>query len=188
MNLGVLAGLAAAALAAGPAIAAPPLWSIDKGHSRVAFTSEVSGQAFTGVFRVWDAVIHFDPKDLAHSDVAATIDIASAVTGSADRDALLPDEDWFWISRFPRAQFVARGFSPAGAGRYVAAGVLSLRGASRPVSLPFSLSLQGPTARMTGEVTLDRRAFGVGQGEWSATDAVPAAVIVRVDLSATRRP
>jgi polyisoprenoid-binding protein YceI len=172
-----------------PALAAPPAtWAVDKAHSRLAFSSAVSGKAFTGVFRDWTAQIHFDPKDLPHSDVVATINVASAVTGDQDRDTLLPDEDWFWTSRFSRAQFTARAFRAAGPGRYVAAGTLSLRGVQKPVILPFSLTIDGAVARMTGEANVDRIAFGVGQGEWQATDTVPAQVLVHVDLTARRQP
>ena len=69
---------AALALAPALALAAPPPWSVDKAASRLTFSSSASGAAFTGSFSRWDAEIHFDPKDLAHSDVAATIDITSA--------------------------------------------------------------------------------------------------------------
>jgi polyisoprenoid-binding protein YceI len=180
----------AALLALSPALAlaAPPTWVVDKAASRLTFGSSVSGQAFTGTFRRWDAAIHFDPKDLAHSDVAATVDIASAATGSADRDTEIPDQDWFWTSHFPRATFVAHGFQPAGPGRYVAAGVLTIRGVAKPLTLPFTLVITGASAKMSAQVALNRLAFGVGQGEWQATDTVPANVAVRIDLTAHRTP
>ena len=180
----------AVALAAAPslALAAPPLWVVDKPASHLTFSSAVSGQAFTGGFSRWDAVIHFDPKDLAHSDVSASIDIASAATGSAERDSEIPDQDWFWTSHFPRASFVAHGFQPAGPGRYVAAGVLTVRGAAKPLTLPFTLAITGPVAKMSAGVVLNRLAFGIGQGEWQATDTVPAAVTVHIDLAAHRTP
>ena len=180
--------LAALAMLATPAIAlaAPALWSVDKAASKLTFSSSVSGTPFTGSFRSWDAVIHFDANDLAHSDVAATIDIGSAVTGDKDRDAELPDQDFFWTSHFPKATFVAHGFRAAGPGRYVAAGTLTIRGVSRPLTLPFSLAITGGAAKMNAEVALDRLAFGVGQGEWKATDTVPAQVKVDISLSAHR--
>jgi polyisoprenoid-binding protein YceI len=180
--------VAALALSPALAISAPAAWTVDKAASRLTFTSSVSGQAFTGRFARWDAVIHFDPKDLGHSDVTATIDVTSAATGNGDRDAALPDQDWFWTSHFPRATFVARGFQPAGPGRYVAAGTLTIRGVAKPVSLPFALAINGAAAHMTGAVALNRLAFGVGQGEWKATDTVPANVTVGVDLTAHRAP
>jgi len=183
-----LAIAAALVFAPGLALAAPATWAVDKAASRLTFSSSVSGQAFTGRFARWDAVIHFDPKDPAHSDVAATIDVTSASTGNGDRDAEIPDQDWFWTSHFPRATFVARNFQAAGPGRYVAAGVLTIRGVAKPLSLPFNLVINGAAAHMTGGVPLNRLAFGVGQGEWAATDTVPASVSVNVDLTAHRAP
>src|SRR6185437_9525053 len=163
---------ALAALAPTLALAAPPAWTVDKAASRLTFSSSVSGAAFTGVFKTWDAVIHFDPKDPAHADVAATIDIGSARTGNGDRDAELPSQDWFWTSHFPRATFVAHGFTAAGPGRYTAAGVLTIRGVAKPLTLPFTLAITGAAAKMNASVQLNRLAFGVGQGEWKATDTV----------------
>ncbi len=189
MNLRFAVALAVATtLAPALALAAPATWAVDKAASRLTFSSTVSGQAFTGRFARWDAAIHFDPKDLAHSDVTATIDVTSAATGNGDRDAELPDQDWFWTSHFPRATYVAHGFQPAGPGRYVAVGVLTIRGVAKPLNLPFSLTINGAQAHMTGAVVLNRLAFGVGQGEWSAVDTVPATVTVNIDLSAHRSP
>jgi len=180
---------AAAALALAPVVAvAAPTWVVDKAASRLTFTSAVSGQAFTGRFARWDAEIHFDPKDLAHSDVAATIDVTSAATGNGDRDAEMPDQDWFWTSHFPRASYVAGSFRTAGPGRYVAVGTLTIRGVAKPLNLPFALAINGAAAHMTAAVALNRLAFGVGQGEWAATDTVPAAVTVNIDLTARRAP
>ena len=176
------------AMAPALALAAPSAWTVDKPASKLTFSSSVSGAPFTGSFRSWDAVIHFDPKDLAHSDVTATIDIGSAATGDKDRDAELPDQDFFWTSHFPKATFVARGFQQLPGGRYAAPGTLTIRGVSRPLTLPFTLAITGASAKMNAEVALDRLAFGVGQGEWKATDTVPAQVKVDIALSAHRAP
>jgi polyisoprenoid-binding protein YceI len=189
MRLCFVAAVAAVAgFAPSLVLAAPPTWVVDHAASQLTFASAVSGQAFTGVFRRWDAVIHFDPKDLAHSDVTATIDVTSAFTGSGDRDAELPDQDWFWTSHFPRATFVAHGFRMTAPGRYEAPGVLTLRGAAKPLTLPFSLAITGASAKMNAGVVLNRLTFGVGQGEWQATDTVPANVTVNVAITARRTP
>ncbi|HEX3916808.1 MAG TPA: YceI family protein [Caulobacteraceae bacterium] len=190
MKLAFLA-IAALLLAPAAALAAPAptaTWVVDHAASKLTFSASVSGKPFTGAFRSWDAVIHFNPKDPAHGDVTATINIASAFTGDGDRDAELPDKDWLWTSHFPQATFVARGFQPAGPGRYTAAGVLTIRGAARPLTLPFTLAITGASARMTSQVSLNRLAFGIGQGEWQATDTVPAGVNVAIDLTAHRKP
>jgi polyisoprenoid-binding protein YceI len=69
----------------------------------------------------------------------------------------------------------------------VAHGKLTLRGVTKPADLPFRLKIDGDKARMSGVTSLDRTAFGVGQGEWKATDQIPAKVKVSVQIAATRR-
>jgi polyisoprenoid-binding protein YceI len=171
------------------ALAAPaPAWVIDKAASQIRFTSSMAGESFTGAFRRWDADIRFDPANLAGSGVTASVDVASAATGNPDRDQALPTAAFFNAPAFPRATFVAHGFSAAGPGRYVAHGVLTLRGVGKPVDLPFTLVVAGPQARMSGTVVINRLAFGVGQGEWSATTTIPAAVTVSIGLAARRVP
>ena len=175
----------ATAAAAAPA---PAAWIVDKAGSGLRFTSSMAGESFTGVFRRWDAAIRFDPANLAASSVAADIDVASAVTGNADRDQALPTATFFDAPAHPHATFVAHGFRAVGPGRYVADGVLTLRGVAKPLTLPFTLAITGAQARMTGAVAINRLAFGVGQGEWQAVDAIPASVTVSIAISARRAP
>ena len=186
---GFLARLVAAALVLGlpvTAFAAPvPSWSVD-GGSKLGFVGKMSGEAFNGVFRRWTAQIAFDPKNLAASKVGVTVDVASAATGDADRDQALPTDDWFAAGKHPRATFVTRAFKDLGGGRYQAMGDLTIRGVSRPVVLPFTLVIAGDTARMNGQLALNRAAFGIGQGKWATGDMVDTQVTVTIAVTAHR--
>jgi len=178
--------IALLALAA-PSHAAPaPVWVVNKAASAVRFSSSVNGTAFSGAFRRWDADIRFDPANLAGSSVTASIDAASAATGDADRDQALPTATFLSAARFPRATFAAHAFTSLGGGRYQAIGTLTLRGVSKPLTLPFSLAITGGQAKMNASFGLNRLAFGVGQDEWKATSALPASVTVTIALSATK--
>ena len=177
-----------ALLAAGRALAAlPPAWVVDRAASSVRFSSSYNGDAFSGAFSRWSADIRFDPANLAASSVTATIDVASAATGDADRDQAIPSPTFFSAGAFPRTTFAAHAFKALGGNRYLAIGALSLRGATRPLTLPFSLAIAGGQARMTATVPLNRLAFGVGQAEWRKTDALPAVVNVAIAVTARRR-
>jgi polyisoprenoid-binding protein YceI len=170
------------------ALAAPaPAWAVDPG-STVGFASSFSGGAFSGRFTRWTAAIRFDPQNLAGSSVTATIDVGSAATGDKDRDASLPSADFFDAAKYPHATFTATTFKDLGGGRYQAIGQLTLRGVSKPLTLPFTLAITGAQAKMNAAVSLNRLVFGVGQGQWSATDAIPAAVSVTINLTAHRTP
>lgn len=181
-----VAPIEAAAAAPMEAAAAPSAWKV-AGGSSLGFSTSWGGQAIEGRFDKWTADILFSPDALDKSKVSVSIDLASAVTGDGQRDQSLQGPDWFDVATHAKAVFTATRFEKAGEGRYVAHGQLKLHGVSKAVRLPFSLKIEGDKASVRGVTSLDRTAFGVGQGEWKNTDQIPAEVKVSVNLSATRR-
>jgi len=145
-----------------PAAAAPPAWTVIPAQSRVGFAGTHAGTAFTGSFGQWNAAIRFDPADLGHSSVTVQFATATAKTGDTFRDSALGQEEWFDPTHFPRATFATRTITAAGPNRYVADGVLTIKGKALPVKLPFQLQVNGAAARMEGSTTVDRIAFGLG--------------------------
>jgi polyisoprenoid-binding protein YceI len=188
MRLSMLGLIAAIAFAATGASAAPAAWTVDKAKSKLGFRGTIEGEAFDGVFRRWDAVIKFDPKDLAHSSASVSIDTGSGFTNNPDRDESLPTQDWFAAKTFPKASFVAKRFVDQGGGRYQAIGELTIKGVKKPLVLPFTLALSGPSAKMTASLVLDRTAFGIGSGRWKSEDMVASKVTVSVNLIAAKAP
>lgn len=184
-----------AASPAGPAAATPPpaasagpvAWKVAPGSS-LNFQTAWSGEAVQGRFEKWSADILFSPDALDRSKVTVTIDMTSARTGDEQRDASLPASDWFDAATHPKAVFTATRFEKKGEGAFVAHGSLQLRGVTKPVDLPFKLKIVGDKAQMSGETGLDRTLFGVGQGEFTATDQVPAKVAIRVQVNAQATP
>ena len=177
-------------LTAAPAVTAGPLppaaWAVDYPRSRIGFSATMNSAPFAGSFARWAAQISFDPARLAQSRVVARIETASARTGDASRDEALPTDDWFAVRQFPAATFTSTRIRAAGPGRYVADGQLVIRGAARPVSLPFALTIAGSAATMRGVLTIDRRAFGVGRGQFASTETVGAGVRVEILINARK--
>lgn len=173
--------------AAAPATdkAGPVKWVVQPG-STLSFTATWSGQPVKGRFERWLADVRFSPDALDRSKVSVVIDVGSINTGDKQRDAVLPSADWFDAGGHPKAVFTATKFEKTGADRYVAHGTLQLRGVTKPQDLPFRLKIAGDKAEVSGVTTLDRTSFGIGQGEWSSTDQIPAKVSVNVALAAKR--
>lgn len=171
-------------LSTAPALAAH--WSVDAAKSHVGFTVQWSGEPFVATFKSWKADIDFDPADLAHSHVTATIDLASEASDTSDNDDGLKGPQGFSVSQFPTARFEAASFKHAGGDNYVAVGTLALHGVSRPVTLPFKLMIAGDTAHMNGKAQVLRTDFGLGQGEWAGPTPVAHEVTINVDLTATK--
>lgn len=170
-----------------PEDTAQPLadWSVASG-GRLGFTARWNGEAVEGRFGRWDADIRFSPDDLAASRIRVTVDLASADTGDAQRDESLKGDDFFNSDAHPKAVYTARDIRHLGGKRYEARGTLDLRGVKRPATLRFTLTIDGDRARVAGSARVDRTAFGVGQGEWAATDAIAAGVDIAFAFTATR--
>jgi cytochrome b561/polyisoprenoid-binding protein YceI len=191
---GASAGLTAGGSAPPPAVApaaappkdtAPVRWKVAAG-STLGFATSWGGDAVQGRFDRWTADILFSPEALDRSKVSVSIDMGSAKTGDEQRDASLPAGDWFDSANHPKATFTATRFEKKGPDRFIAHGTLDLRGVKKPVDLPFTLKISGKSAKVSGTAALDRTEFGVGQGEFKATDQIPAKVTVSVNLQATR--
>lgn len=159
-------------------------WRVVAEESSLGFRGTQAGMGFDGVFPVFDAAIEFDPARLDKARVAVTIDMTRAESGSAERDGALRQADWFDVARYPQARFAATTFRDLGNGHYEARGALTLKGVTRPVVLPFTLKIDGATARMDGGLTLDRHHFKVGEGQWASDQWVAREVVVTVKLTA----
>lgn len=177
---------AAAAAEPESALKDPVAWAVQKGAA-LTFSATWSGNPIEGRFNRWTADILFSPEALDRSKLTVSVDMASASTGDAQRDESLPSGDFFDTAEHPKATFAATKFRQTGEGKYVADGTLDLRGVKKPLSLPFSLKIDGDTATARGVTTLDRTTFGVGQGEWASTDEIAAKVKVSFQLTAKRK-
>ncbi len=166
-------------------------WQIDMGASAIRFEASQYGEKFNGEFKNFGGKILFDQSKLEDAYADIWIDITSIQTGSADRDGQAKSADWFDTAKFPRAQFVADSFSKTGTNQYVAHGALTIRGQAVLVDLPFTLQLRespdGQAALMESEITLNRLDFGIGQGQWQATDTVGNTVKISITLVADSR-
>ncbi len=174
--LGALVGL----LIAGPAAAST--WTVVPEQSRLAFAGSQLGGLFSGEFRSFDAAIRFDPADPASSAIDVSVDVTSFFTGSSDRDGQAARADWFDFAKFPLASFKVKEVRANGDAGFEAVADLSIRGITHEVVLPFTFAVDGDTAKVDGELTIDRTAYDVGIGQWSTEEVVAFAVKVTVDL------
>ncbi len=168
--------------------AASGVWSVEHAASRVGFVTSFGGVRVAGDFPRWDAQIRFDPRDLSRASVVAVLDMRAVRTGNPDQEQALPTAVFFDATAFPQARFEAHTFRALGGDRYVAQGNLTLRGVTRPLTLPFTLSISNGVATMNGQAAISRLAFGVGQNEWKATDTLPDQVTATVSIRARLLP
>jgi len=166
------------------ACASPPSWKIIPGESTLTFTGIQNGAPATGKFTHFTGEISFDPAALNASSVKIIVDTTSVSASYKDMVDTLKTADWFNVKLFPQAIFTASQFRKTGDKSYEAMGNLTIRDKTNPVTITFNVLEQSDNrAKVKGSTTIKRNAFGVGQGEWSSTDAVRNEVTVDFVLS-----
>ena len=173
-------------VAAASVSSAPAKWTVDPTKSSLTWAVTVNGQTVTGKFQAFGALIAFDPADLAHSSAKITMDMTAVKSGDATRDAMLLKPDWYNVLDFPQAVFQTTSFVAKGGDKYDAVGTLTLKGVTKPVTLPLTIKISGNGAVATGDVVLQRRAFNVGASKDFAADT-PVALSVKVMVNVTAK-
>ena len=171
-------------LAAAAAHAEAPVWSVVPAQSSVTFVATQQGEKFTGAFGTFTARIQFAPAEAASSRLEATLQMASATSRSAERDAALASSAWFDSAHYPVASFrtVAVRAAAAGAAGGTADADLTIKGRTRRIVFPFGWEVRPGGAVLDARVTLDRLDFGVGAGEWADASTIGHKVEVIVHL------
>lgn len=170
-----------------PALSGENIWNMDAAESRLTFKAVHNGREFTGTFGNFDAVINLDPANPAGGEVHVIVDLSSVDAGDRDRNSNLPTKDWFHVETFPMATFTSTDLSKLSGSNYVATGNLSLKGVSKPITLAFTLNVEGDTAQASGGVDLVRTDFNIGQGpDFETEDWVKFPVAVMFDIKAVK--
>lgn len=194
MKFLIAAAFVAALLALAPVPAQPPAaaattatthYGLDPAKSALEFTFQQAGAANKGRFTRFQVALDFSAENLAASRLDVTIEINSLDTGDQERDDTLRGADLFAVAKFPQAHFAASQIVRTASG-YEALGKLTIRGVTRDARVPFSFRTAtengGAVGYMSGKTSVRRLDYGVGQGDWKATDQVGNDVAVSFTL------
>lgn len=158
--------------------------AVVSGKSEIGFSVKQMGVSVSGVFRRYTAQIDLDPNAIDKARAQIEIDTASLSTGDDEADAVAAEKAWLDVAGFPKAMFVSSRVRALGGERFEAAGTLSIKGQSKPLTVPFALkAAPDGSAVASGEFKIQRTAFGIGGGEWNEGDLVSPEVNIRFRLT-----
>ena len=164
-------------------------YRIDAAHSVLGFAIKHNEIALVrGRFREFTGKINYDDKDITKSSVEVTAKIESINTGVDRRDAHLRTADFFDVAKYPEMTFKSTRVERKRNNQYVLHGDFTLRGISKPVSIPFTLTGaikdgQGNTRfGVAGQTTLNRRDFGITWGKTMTNGGLDVGNEVMIDL------
>jgi polyisoprenoid-binding protein YceI len=142
-------------------------WNFDQAHSNVGFTiKHMMFAKVRGSFGEWEGSFTFDPEDLEHSKVSASIQVSSIDTGNGQRDDHLRSGDFFDTEAFPAIAFESTKWSGSGSD-YTVEGNLTIRDVTKPVTLEVERTGTGTDpwgntrTAFTASTTIDRKEFGL---------------------------
>lgn len=156
-------------------------YNFDKAHTFIAFRVRHNGLIeVPGFFRDFTGTVTYDAKDVTKSSVEFTAKATSVDTGVQGRDTHLRSKDFFEVETFPELKFKSTKVEKRGNG-WLLAGDLTIKGVTKPVTIPFNLTgflpateRSGGRMGITGETKINRRDFGVNYGNPTAPIIVVA--------------
>jgi len=174
-----------AAASAQAATALPHYVQVASG-SNLTFTFVQEGAANQGSFRQFATELRYDEKAPSSGSLNVKVQMASAETQDKDRNELITGSDFFDAAKFPVAQYVASSFAKRADGGLEAVGKLTIRNITHDLRLPLTLKPTAKGFELSGKTAIKRLDYGVGQGEWKATDSVSDEVKIEFTVSLAR--
>ena len=164
-------------------------YKLDPAHSVIGFSIrhlEISW--VEGRFKDFAGTIRYDDKDVTKSSVEFSAKVASIDTGVEARDKHLRAADFFEVEKFPEMTFKSTRVERQGGDKYVLHGDLTLKGVTKAVALPFTVTgaIKDPwgNTRFGVEATtkINRRDFGVNYSRALEAGGLVVADEVTVNL------
>lgn len=118
-----------------------------------------------GKFDKWDATLTFTSTDVSTGLLDIKIDAASVDTGSGMKNSKLKGKDFFDVTDNPYITFHSNKIVQTGATTFDVPGTFTIRGVSKPETLTFTLSREGPgKGEIQGTMAFDRKEYGMNSG------------------------
>ena len=158
----------AVAMAGSLAAANADVYKVDPVHSRLGFgVRHMVVSTVEGHFKTFAGQFEFTPSKPGDFKAEGTAEIDSVSTDNDDRDKHLKSPDFFDAKKYPQLKFVATGLEAKGGSDYVLGGKLTIKGVTKDVSFPVTIS--GPVTDprgsvrvgVEGSVKINRKDFGL---------------------------
>lgn len=156
--------------------AVPPASKI--AESEIRFEIKNAGLTVEGTLSGLAADIQLDPAHPEQAHIQASVPVSSIQTGISLRDKHLQKPDYFDAEKYPTIGLQSKAIRPAGAGKYEGTFDLTMKGMTREVILPFTLSA---AHELRGQLQVNRLDFGIGKKSLVLSDNV--VITIRVKLA-----
>jgi polyisoprenoid-binding protein YceI len=164
-------------------------YKLDPAHSVIGFSIRHLEIAWVeGRFKDFTGTVRYDEKDITKSSVEFSAKVTSVDTGVEARDKHLRTADFFEVEKHPEMTFKSTRVERRGSDKFVLHGDLTLKGVTRPVALPFTVTgaIKDPWGNtrfgVEAETKINRRDFGINFGNALASGGFDVGNEVTINL------
>ena len=144
-------------------------WQLDPYHTQIEFAPKHLGfMTVRGHFREVALTSDIDPDQPEKSVVGASIQTASIDTGNPARDNDLRTSNFLEVDKYPVITFRSSSGAQAGPDRYTLTGDLTIKDATRPVTIEITRlgeindpEMMGHRIGYSARTQISRREFGL---------------------------
>lgn len=163
-------------------------WTVDKNHSKLAFTITHMGLSdVEGSFKLFDATITTPGEDFSNATVDFTADASSLNTDNDARDKHVKSDAFLDVAKYPTITFKSTSFKKVAGNNYAVTGNLTLHGVTKPVTLNAVVRTgigmnKKPVAGFKITGSINRKDFGVGTGFGNAMLSDDVAIVANAEF------
>ena len=167
----------------------PREWYVIGDKSSLEFTATQNDALIKGKLNMFHTGINFSPEYLEKSTILVQMSVKDIHIDYQPAQQAIQSPDWLDGMQFPTMYFRSTHITHSDGKNYVAEGELSIRNITLPIILHFTLEEYADNhAHAKGEATISRTAYGIGRGEWKATDIIKDEVAIQLDLYVQDQP
>ena len=133
-------------------------WALSA-DSHIAWVGAKVTDDHKGGFRALSGSATVEGNALRSAEVV--IETASLFADHPKLESHLKGEDFFGVSRFPKATFSITSVAASADGSHTVTGNLDLHGVKKEISFPATVTVNGTMATVAAEFTLNRKDFGM---------------------------
>jgi polyisoprenoid-binding protein YceI len=164
-------------------------YALDPAHTRIGFVARhAMVTKVRGSFNEFEGTVVLDGDEVSRSSASVTISAASIDTRQPQRDAHLRSNDFLAMDQFPTLTFTSTGARRTGEAEFELDGDLTIRGVTRPLTIPFTFegTAQDPYGNVRvgfeGSVVINRKDFGVSYNAALETGGVLVGELVTLEF------
>ncbi|MFP5041465.1 YceI family protein [Parasediminibacterium sp. JCM 36343] len=149
----------------------------DNGSS-VKFVIKNLGFNVDGSFTGLRGSINYVPDNPTVSTFNVSVDANSVNTGNGKRDTHLKKDEYFDAAKYSTLHFISYKITKSASGELAVTGIITIKGVSKEINFPFTVTQQEGGIVLKGSFKLNRRDFNVGGSSMVLSDNLVVDLVI----------